>query len=85
MIGWQVLLAILRLLEVLILARHESGLTQEALAARLGRPQSFVAKIERGERRLDVIEFCAVVRAMGLEPTATFNKVVGRLPLDIEV
>jgi hypothetical protein len=38
------------------------------LARRLGRPQSFVSKYERGERRLDVVEFLDVARAMKIDP-----------------
>ena len=37
--------------------RLDAGLTQADLAERLGKPQSFVAKVETRERRLDVIEF----------------------------
>ncbi len=39
-----------------------------ALAKKLGRPQSFVSKFERGERRLDVIEFLEVAKALGVDP-----------------
>lgn len=49
-------------------ARRRAGLTQAALAKRLGRPQSFVSKFENGERRLDVIEFLDVCRALKLNP-----------------
>ena len=45
--------------------RKQSGMTQSQLAKKLGKPQSFVAKYEGGERRLDVIEFVDVVRALG--------------------
>ena len=48
--------------------RKAAGITQVELAARLGRPQSFVSKVERGERRLDVIEFCQVAEALGHDP-----------------
>jgi hypothetical protein len=34
----------------------------------LKKPQSFVAKYEGGERRLDVVEFIAIVRALGADP-----------------
>jgi transcriptional regulator with XRE-family HTH domain len=51
-------------------ARVSAGLTQAQLAERLNRPQSFVAKYEIGERRLDVIEFCAVARGLDQEPVA---------------
>jgi transcriptional regulator with XRE-family HTH domain len=36
---------------------RKAGVTQSQLAVKLGRPQSFVAKYETGERRLDVAEF----------------------------
>lgn len=49
-------------------ARRHAGLTQAALAKKLGRPQSFVSKFERGERRLDVIEFLDVARALAVDP-----------------
>ena len=39
--------------ELLVAARRKAGLTQHEVAERLGRPQSFVAKVEGGERRLD--------------------------------
>ena len=49
--------------------RIEADLTQAHVAARLDRPQSFVAKYEGGERRLDVIEFLEVAEAIGFDPT----------------
>jgi len=51
--------------ERLVAARHAAGLTQQALAKRLGRPQSFVAKYERGERRLDLVELLAITAVLG--------------------
>lgn len=50
----------------LIAARKAADLTQAELAERLSKPQSFVSKYERGERRLDVIEFVYVARAIGI-------------------
>jgi len=44
------------LLQKLKKARIESGLTQQQIADKLAKPQSYVSKIESGERRLDVIE-----------------------------
>src|SRR5882672_6301709 len=52
---------------LLVQARKDAGLTQQELAMRLGRPQSFVSKTERGERRLDVIEFLEVAQALNLD------------------
>ena len=57
-----------RFRELLIEARLGSDLTQEDVAERLNKPQSFISKYERGERRLDVIEFLHVARALELNP-----------------
>ena len=54
--------------ELMVGARKAAGLTQHALALRLKKPQSFVAKYEGGERRLDVVEFIAIARALGADP-----------------
>lgn len=50
------------LLERLKQARTDSGLTQVQVADKLGKPQSFVSKIESGERRLDPIELHSLAR-----------------------
>ncbi len=52
----------------LIGARRSSGLSQVELASRLETPQSYISKVERCERRLDVMEFCGIARALGAEP-----------------
>ncbi|MGO4513192.1 helix-turn-helix domain-containing protein [Bradyrhizobium sp. 2TAF36] len=65
----------------MIAARKDAGLTQSALARRLRKPQSFVAKYEGGERRLDVVEFVAVVRAIGRDPVKLLQDLVsGKAP-----
>ena len=46
----------LALMRVLVETRKARGLTQQAVADRMDRPQSYMAKIENGERRLDVVE-----------------------------
>ena len=45
--------------------RKGAGPTQAELASRLGETQSWVSKVERGERRLDVMELRAFSNAMG--------------------
>ena len=55
------------LVSLLIEARRGVSITQVELALRLNRPQSFVSKVERRERRLDVIEFCEIADALGFE------------------
>lgn len=62
------------LCELMIDARTQVGLTQQGLAVRLGRPQSFVAKYERGERRLDVIEFMAICDAIPVDSVTILRK-----------
>lgn len=57
-----------RLRELLIEARRDRQLSQAALADKLGRVQTFVSKYERGERRLDVVEFLDVSRSLGIDP-----------------
>jgi transcriptional regulator with XRE-family HTH domain len=54
--------------ELMVDARKATGLTQQALAIRLKKPQSFVAKYEGDERRIDVVEFVAIARALGADP-----------------
>ncbi len=54
--------------ELMIKARKAAGLTQHGLARRLKKPQSFIAKYEGGERRIDVVEFLAITRAIGVDP-----------------
>ncbi len=54
-----------RLRERLIEERKKAGLNQVDVAEALGKPQSYVSKYEIGERRLDVIEFLDVAKAIG--------------------
>jgi len=46
--------------------RKEAGLSQQELATRLGKPQSFVSKYESGERRLDLIEVFHICQVLGI-------------------
>ncbi len=55
------------LCELMMEARDGAGLTQTELAEKLDRPQSYVSKYENGERRLDVVEFLEVMRALGVD------------------
>ena len=61
-------------LEVLISARKRQGLTQQAVADLLDKPQSFVSKYESGERRLDVVEFCQIAKVLGEDPAALLRE-----------
>ena len=58
----------LKLLGILADARKTAGISQVVLAERLDCIQTYVSKYERGERRLDIIEFLDVARALNLDP-----------------
>lgn len=57
------------LLRMLRQAREKAGYTQVELAKKLGQTQSFVTKVERGDRRLDVVQLRTICRELGLTVT----------------
>jgi len=67
---YQTLLLLLRDL------RHALAHAQVDLGVALGNTQTFVSKIERGERRIDVVEFVELCEAMQVEPVAAFKEFV---------
>ncbi len=73
------------MLSALVTLRKEQGVTQVELARRLGKPQPFVSYFERGERRIDVIEFYAIVRALGRDPCVVFKAIADRLPSHVDI
>lgn len=54
--------------------RKEQSITQQELASRLGKPQSFVSKVESGERKVDVVEFIEIVSVLKLDPVEELSK-----------
>ena len=52
--------------QLLRAARKTAGVTQVELAERLGLTQSLLSKMERGDRRLDIIEVRTICRAIGI-------------------
>lgn len=66
-------------IQVLREARMAAGVTQVQLAERLSRPQSYVSKIERHERRADILDFYDWAEALGLRPTMLLEAVEVRL------
>lgn len=69
---YQVFLGLLRDLRV------DAGITQIVLAKKLGNTQTFISKIERGERRIDMVEFVELCEALGVEPTAALVEFLSR-------
>lgn len=68
------------LLKALVEARKKVGLSQIELARRLKRPQSFVSKYERGERRLDVVELTDIAEELGLSVSDLLATVAAHRP-----
>jgi transcriptional regulator with XRE-family HTH domain len=61
---------------MLVAVRKRARISQQPMAKKLGRPQSFIAKYEGGERRIDVIEFIEIARALGADPVKLFRNFV---------
>lgn len=59
--------------DLLIEARESAGMTQVQVAALLRKPQSFVSKYERGERRIDFTEFIEIAAALEIDVNAFIN------------
>lgn len=59
--------------------RRSKGMTQVQLSERLDRAQSYISNIERGERRLDVIEFMAIAAALNRDAAELFSEIVCRM------
>lgn len=68
-----------KVLTLLVDMRKRAGMTQRDLARKLGREHSFVWRIERGERRLDVIEFFWVCRAMDQDAAVLYHGLIDEL------
>lgn len=64
-----------KLLEALVDCRKTAGLSQTELSERVGRPQSYISKIENAERRLDVIEFIELCEALKADACEVIRKV----------
>jgi transcriptional regulator with XRE-family HTH domain len=69
-----------RLVRTLAAVRKKAKVRQQVLAKKLGKPQSFVAKYEGGERRIDLVEFVAIVRALDADPVELFRDFVAGEP-----
>jgi len=64
------------LVKVLIAQRIRAGLRQRDVAARIGKPQSAIARIELGQRRVDVVEFVQLAMVIGFDPARVLSHIV---------
>ncbi len=59
--------------------RKRAGMTQRQLAAAVGREQNYIARIETGQRRVDLIEFVIICRGCGLDPETETIKLLRQI------
>ena len=72
-------------IEAVSKTRQSLGIPQRELARRLGKPPSFINKIEQLERRLDVLEFIAIAKALNINPTDLLKTAMSMLPDQFEI
>ncbi len=65
--------------EALRQARLQAGLKQAELAARIGKDQSWVSLVEGSQRRVDVVEFIEIAKALDVDPVKLLREILGRL------
>lgn len=63
-----------KIIDGLICHRRSMRITQAEVAKLMGTDQSQISKLERGERRLDIIDYARYCRAIGLEPGALLKE-----------
>jgi transcriptional regulator with XRE-family HTH domain len=64
------------LIALLIAKREAAGMTQIQLADKLGEYQSFVARLESGQRRVDVVEFAEIAEVLGFDPAKALSTIL---------
>jgi transcriptional regulator with XRE-family HTH domain len=61
------------ILKTLLEMRKNAGMTQQQVADKLGREQSFVWRIEKGERRVDLLEFFWICNVLGYDAAQVYS------------
>jgi transcriptional regulator with XRE-family HTH domain len=67
-----------RLMAALVDVRTKAGVTQRELARRLDRAHSYVSRVEKGDRRLDVPEFIQWCEVLSMDPVEVIRRIVRR-------
>lgn len=62
--------------QMLIDERNKAELKQSDVSSKLGKPQSYISKIERGERGMDIVEFVEIAQAIGFDPAKFLRKFI---------
>lgn len=67
------------MVQTIVQARLDAGVTQGALAARLGKAPSHISRIECGQRRIDALEFYDLALSLGHDPAVFYEQVCHRI------
>jgi transcriptional regulator with XRE-family HTH domain len=59
--------------------RRRAGFNQRQLAAAVGREQSFIGRIETGQRRIDLVEWVVICRACKVDPETEIARLVKQI------
>lgn len=70
------------LIDLLIARREAAGLTQAELANRLGEYQSFVARLESGQRRVNVVEFLRLSSTLDFDAAEALQAISGVVSIE---
>ena len=65
---------------LIVAERRRRKLKQGVIARRLKKPQSWVSRLESGERRICIPEFLTLARVIGFNPARAFSKLHRRTP-----
>lgn len=75
--------ASIALRELLKEKRLERGINQADISIILNRPQSFVSKYENGERKIDLIDFVFICKAMNIDPKLILEEFIEIIEMPI--
>lgn len=70
-----------QLIRMITRKRHAAGYTQEFVSSAIGQHQSYMAKLETGQRRLDVVEYIAIAKVIGFDPAAELHVLAAQFDL----
>jgi transcriptional regulator with XRE-family HTH domain len=68
------------LIGLLVVRRLAAGMTQSDLAARLGKSNSFVARLESGQQRITVVEFMTLAKVLRFDPYKVISTLEKTVP-----
>ena len=71
-----------RVIDGLVALRKRHGVSQVTLAHRLGKTQQFISYVETRRRRIDIVEWLTIVRAIGADPAQAFRTALVNVPYD---